>query len=144
MTPTTPTPPTPRTVSESWAAGEIAKRDAHIDALKAELDDLRQSFTMNGPPQDEGDEPPAAGPVEAAAKDTDPQRYDNCRDWWTILERLAGHRSNFRLIHDHRYGLDERTGWSVIIDGVVRSQFCDTPQEAVMKAVLKAAAHSGP
>ncbi len=42
-------------VSTSWAEGEIAMRDAYIDSLKAEIEEMRQDRTMNNPPQDEGD-----------------------------------------------------------------------------------------
>jgi hypothetical protein len=73
-------------------------------------------------------------------KDRDAQRYDNCREWWTILDRLAGCGAKIGLSYDRDYGIDKRRGWSVCINGVVQSQFADSPQEAVMQALVKSAA----
>lgn len=43
----------------------------------------------------------------------------------------------FSLDYDTDYGFDKRTGWSVVIDGVVLSQFAETPELAICLAALK-------
>lgn len=43
--------------------------------------------------------------------------------------------NSFRLEYDVDYGIDRKTGWSVVIDGSVVVQFADTPEEALQKAL---------
>lgn len=60
------------TVSLSWAEGEISRRDAIIDALKAELEEIRiDRVTMYNPVQDEENPaPPAAEPDAVTVKES--------------------------------------------------------------------------
>lgn len=53
------------------------------------------------------------------------------------LARAQGR--SFRLEFDVNYGIDRKTGWSVICDGRVIVQFSETPEEALKEAAKKLA-----
>lgn len=56
---------------------------------------------------------------------------------WEVVERLGGNM--FQLHYDTRYGHENKTGWAVILDGVVMCGFADTAPHAICLAALKAA-----
>ena len=43
----------------------------------------------------------------------------------------------FTLTYDSAYGLDRRSGWTVVIDGIVVVQFCKNPIIALLTAFKK-------
>lgn len=56
--------------------------------------------------------------------------------FWLSLKLLArkGHRVS--LEYDIDFGLEKRTGWSLKVDGRVMIAFAQTPEEAVLSAMV--------
>lgn len=48
-----------------------------------------------------------------------------------------GRKLGFRLEHDVDYGIDRKSGWSVIVSGSVIVQFAPSPEEALAKTVQR-------
>jgi hypothetical protein len=52
-----------------------------------------------------------------------------------LEDTFRARKQGFELHFDVDYGIDRRSGWSVIIDGSVVVQFADSPEAAIKEAL---------
>jgi hypothetical protein len=57
---------------------------------------------------------------------------------WEWLERLGAAGVNIRLSYESEYGLEKKSGWSVMINGRSLASFMPTPREAIEFAMVAA------
>lgn len=60
-------------------------------------------------------------------------------DWEKMVSPLTGKIGcrQFRLEYDRDYGVARRSGWTVVVDGMVVVELMETPQAALEQAVEK-------
>lgn len=56
--------------------------------------------------------------------------------WQVVVEKFVN--DGFRIHYDINYGVERRTGWSVVINGIVYHEFSNTAPLAICLAALKA------
>lgn len=55
---------------------------------------------------------------------------------WEVVEKIKP--DGFSLTYDVCYGVDKKAGWTVIINGSIYPEFCDSPAKAICLAAKKA------
>jgi hypothetical protein len=60
-------------------------------------------------------------------------------EWAKAASPMTGRLGcrEFRLEYDADYGIDRRSGWSVVIDGSVVAELMETPEAALKQAMEK-------